>query len=622
MCSSDNQKSSPDTPEVFDVLVVGSGISGLYACWRLLQTDPNLKIKIIDKANRIGGRLISDVVHFEKGAELKAEQGGMRFTFHHMGNLSALLLKLGLIDQLVPFPMNSNGNNRLYVRGSSFTETEAPKKLDQLFNLAEHEKLENASVVIENLFLKIANSEENAWHGVVPVPEHRTQQFWQIFRLQFKWDGTLLKDWSLWNLFSCMGYSKEFITMQYSTSGFTDVIFSEMNAGVAIQLLLDFPLNPKFLSLVKGLDTLPDAIAQEIGWDRIWLNSTLKGVVQSEGRLRLLLETLTSVGANSKVIEAENVILAVPRDALEEIFDRSSLFTSLPATQLQNLSNTLLKTVNLPIVKITLFYKEAWWGPDVSFGPNYSDLPMGMVYPFYASDDQLFAAEEYRSYISSTAESISAEINLKLEEIHSRKYSKPAAMTIYAEYQNVEFWKALQKTGDLFTSKLQDKHKETMPAASQKVVNEASRFFESLFDCKVPGPLLTSARIWSGSTSTDERGSDNVGYGMHVWGRHAEDDKAMSLLAQPIEGVNLFTCGEAYSDYQGWIEGALRSANLMLEKAPFHLKAMDVIYKEATGCSPAADIMSKYLEVSQSRIREHIDPNFLYRENEVKRKER
>jgi hypothetical protein len=37
-------------------------------------------------------------------------------------------------------------------------------------------------------------------------------------------------------------------------------------------------------------------------------------------------------------------------------------------------------------------------------------------------------------------------------------------------------------------------------------------------------------------------------------------------MVQPFVDADLFTCGEAFSGEQGWIEGALKSAERVLEK--------------------------------------------------------
>jgi flavin-dependent dehydrogenase len=45
-----------------DVLIVGAGVSGLYSAWRLLEQDNKRKVIVLDRLNRVGVRLDSDLV--------------------------------------------------------------------------------------------------------------------------------------------------------------------------------------------------------------------------------------------------------------------------------------------------------------------------------------------------------------------------------------------------------------------------------------------------------------------------------------------------------------------------------------------------------------------------------
>ena len=51
-----------DITKTSDVVIVGAGVSGLYAAWRLLKNDPKLKVTILDRLNRTGGRLDTDLI--------------------------------------------------------------------------------------------------------------------------------------------------------------------------------------------------------------------------------------------------------------------------------------------------------------------------------------------------------------------------------------------------------------------------------------------------------------------------------------------------------------------------------------------------------------------------------
>jgi monoamine oxidase len=53
-------------------------------------------------------------------------------------------------------------------------------------------------------------------------------------------------------------------------------------------------------------------------------------------------------------------------------------------------------------------------------------------------------------------------------------------------------------------------------------------------------------------------------------------DEVMKRMRRPVQDEAIHICGEAYSNYQGWVEGALQTAELMLEEH-FHLPRPDWI---------------------------------------------
>ncbi|HXV86178.1 MAG TPA: FAD-dependent oxidoreductase, partial [Gemmatimonadales bacterium] len=136
----------------------------------------------------------------------------------------------------------------------------------------------------------------------------------------------------------------------------------------------------------------------------------------------------------------------------------------------------------------------------------------------------------------------------------------PAALTIYCDFDRVNFWCGLQVGGPRFTSPLQREHASgphALTPASTAVVQTATRQLAQLFDTeRVPDPLLTSFRYWSDD--------DEFGAAYHLWGLGADDPAVMRRLVEPVPG--LFVANEAWSDMQGWVNGALRSADLVLER--------------------------------------------------------
>lgn len=603
------------------IVIIGAGMAGLYTAWRILQENPDEDVIILERSNRTGGRLDSDLIQFTGGQTVKEEEGGMRFTFDNMDDLMSLFLMLGIDDEIVPFPMNSGGNNRLYFRGNAFTNSEAAEDnyvvWEDLYNLAAQEQGINPTTMINTVFNRILDANPQ----FTERPDSRTPEFWQKFRLECQWNDVTLNEWSLWNLFTEMGYSKEAITLLYRLLGFNGTFLSQMNAGVAYQLLEDFPSEPDFKTLENGFSTLPNALVKAIGKKRIFLKTNLEGISKEEGKKGYTLNYSTVDKSGESItgsLLAKKVILAMPRLALEKLFIKSDAFNKLPEGKSEKLWDTLQTTTNQALLKINLYYDKAWWGnsisgqPPVEFGPNFSDLPLGSVYPFYSIDQETFAALEYEKFMEDHGKEVPEYLQGKLDEIDAKKYAQPAALTIYCDYMNINFWKALQNNGPLFNSVMQEKYTgkkpQTLYAASEAVVREATKFFKQLFNTHyVPEPVLTSARIWDGSTRFNSPPSEQFGYGVHQWGIGANDAQVMADLVEPLE--NIYTCGEAFSDYQGWVEGALRSADLVLKKA-FHLEPISVVYEDENGKSPSKAIKQSYALQSAKLIQKYIDPKF------------
>ncbi|TMN89422.1 amine oxidoreductase [Pseudoalteromonas phenolica] len=597
------------------VAIVGAGMSGLYSAWRLQNEAGIEDFAILERSNRTGGRLDSDLVNFknqhhEAGEpeyiEVKEEQGGMRFLFDDMDTLMALFLSLDLEDQIVPFPMNSGGNNRLSFRGKSFSVNDAQKDdyaiWSELYNLAPSEQGVNPKDIVNVVFNRIlkANPQFKA------RPESKGPEFWQNFRLDCKWNGKALNQWTLWDLFTDMGYSQECITMLYRVLGFNGTFLSGMNAGVAYQLLEDFPANVQFKTFTQGFSTLPNALVKQIGTEKIHLETSVEGIEFDECNQEYILTLKQGpCGKETKLI-AEKVILGLPRLALEKLFLKSNAFNNLPVEKSEPLWNTLQSASNQPLLKINLYYDSAWWGegstgrPAVEFGPNFADLPTGSVYPFYAVDEKLAAQLMYQE----SGQTASKETQLELDKVAKAKYKKPAALTIYCDYMNINFWSALQASGPKYQHPNQQDYVESVPAdmypATTAVVEQATKFFKEIFNTHyVPAPILTSARIWQGSVNFDVPAEQQFGYGVHQWAVGADDRQVMKDLVEPLP--NLFTCGEAFSDYQGWVEGALRSTDLVLQQG-FNLNTFASLHPDAS-----IVIREKYNARRESLINKYFD---------------
>ena len=96
--------------ELYDVVIIGAGISGLSAADKLLSKDPSLKIKILEAANRIGGRTETVHVTGPKGQSDTFDLGG-HWVSDSQKEIMTLLKELD-VDY---YPQNINGTKVVQV---------------------------------------------------------------------------------------------------------------------------------------------------------------------------------------------------------------------------------------------------------------------------------------------------------------------------------------------------------------------------------------------------------------------------------------------------------------------------------------------------------------------------
>jgi hypothetical protein len=529
-------------PEQADVAIVGAGVAGLYCAWRLLLQDPARSVVVIDRLPRVGGRLDTDLVRlrgldrFDDDGTLipgetvvvKEEEGGMRFN-SAMPELLSLIDALGLWDEIVPFGMGDD-ENLFHVRGRSFTAGESKKNNDAiwstLYDLRPAERNKSPGEIIMAVYhdLVLAN-------GDLP-PEKPTPEYWQQFRLDFRFQGRGLNQWGLWSLLRAMGLSDECITMLADTTGFQGPFLGPSSAGCALQILEDFPLDPRFFALRYGFGSLPQALRGQI--------ERLGGVVRlstgaeavermAEGGFSLRLGGPGGAGT----LVAGKVILALSPFALRRLQEFSpALREGAAGACLRRAGASLIEN---PLCKVNLYYDHAWWRdrmegprPQVRNGGCFTTQPLGAVYAF--------------------------------DPLATEDANGPAALTIYSDFVKTEFWRQLQEVGGKFDSPAQREHDADRPqvlfAASEAVVAEATAQLRDLFRMlALPRPVLTSYRMWSGD--------NEFGFAYHQWARGVDDRAVMRDIACPAEG--LFVCNEAFSDDQGWVNGSLRSADRVLQ---------------------------------------------------------
>jgi uncharacterized FAD-dependent dehydrogenase len=81
------------TKNNFDVIVVGAGPAGIFACYELIQKNKNLKIALVDKGNRIENRKPNEIMFGFGGAGAYSD-GKLHFTPNFLMKEPLILLIL------------------------------------------------------------------------------------------------------------------------------------------------------------------------------------------------------------------------------------------------------------------------------------------------------------------------------------------------------------------------------------------------------------------------------------------------------------------------------------------------------------------------------------------------
>jgi monoamine oxidase len=512
--------------QTFDVAVVGGGISGVYAAWRLMQGpyDGSALADIVTKAGakprvglfevsrRIGGRLFS--VRLPGLEDIPVELGGMRFLESHR-RVFGLIQHLGLSFR--ELPINDPNNKTLfYLRGRHFTANDWGRpEFTPPYRLDRGERARSPGSLLIEVALRHVNKTDQL----------RNIGFWNL----------LLDELSL-----------EAYQLLREAGGY-DTIVHNWSAAEAIPFLLaDFAPNARYLVLKDGFQFLPRQLAvqfQQSG-GTIAMGHRLHRIDrQHDGWLRLTFDRARTDPpgnycyrrvAEETVYRARHLILAMPRRALELLHPDSYLFSS------SQFETDLQSVLPQPGFKIFAAYRSPWWFEQrgVRAGRSVTDLPLRQCYYWHTAE------------------------------------GKPSAlMASYNDGASVEYWSGLaRETPRYVPSPSMCPPGVPIPddvmqlSASAPLVRELQNQLRELHGLpdlppralgQVPEPYVAVFQNWT---------QDPFGGGWHFWKIGANAKVIGRRMRHPIPEAPIYICGEAWSRQQGWVEGALETADALLEE--------------------------------------------------------
>jgi monoamine oxidase len=512
-----------------DIVIAGGGVSGLYCALRL--ADAGHRILVLEAAaDRWGGR-----IETEDMDGFIAEYGPMRFEPTLQPRFAALCAELGvgLVD---------------------FSGPSADQLATDDVDLPEAERGLNSLQLLQRGIMLIMGREpgDQAWiDGLTEADYMRLRKHAQL-------NGQPLWDTGFWNALSSQGIlSHRALVKLRDTGTFYHMIPENLNAAEWIIWWLRAlkTVGRQLASIEGGSARLTEGLLARLrGHPNVTLagGHRLMGVQPVElGRPTLLLDVATQNGAIT--LRAERLVLALPRLPLLKL-----------ARHLPDHIASQLDSVNgFPMLKVFFVCNTPWWSHGQAPQQYANCMPTREIHYFRRALDN--------------------------------DSDGHGMVLLYMDRPSTEFWRHYVIDGDRHDRAEVDQNARIVDAFALFVARDVKASAGSAANSELK--LTDNARRIFGDMSIAETAryirDSIITYGIRDWARapygaanHGWQPGVRSWkVMDAFKGFdfgsgarNLHIVGEAYSDYQGFIEGALNSAELALATIP--AKAVDEASQE------------------------------------------
>lgn len=558
----------------------------------------------------------------DTAARRYAEFGGFRFQpqMHIVADLAA---HLGLEHE--PFPFDEPPENPIYLRGKRFLRGAQPAPADLPYNLTKHEQ--DVLAAKGDLGTYVANqafaghlpdtddTESNPALEPYPGPKEtkkplhgpngyiflrtryhaafKAKEWATVKELREQYeaakqvaavDGRLLTDWSWWALMTRFlsseaiayledsgGYNslwspgnvpadlREDFYFATETDDFPDIYYAEGKKGLELQIQ-NGCTKTAWRHIVSGYSDIPNRLYrtfldkggeaqlqhQLLAFDHDGAGGYLLRFFQRDSG------TLTTAQAEARCLAdppscrtygAKYVILTLPRRSLELLDQRNFFFTNPTVNQ-------LLDTVlDVPAIRIFMAYERPWWTeaasgtgnpfPPPTCGRSTTDLRVRQFYYWHTASD---GGDSFllASYVNGEAERYWRELQDGPGPFDDYKGAAPPI--------DPPRFDAAQGHGPRAGS---DEMAKLAHQALVEVVGPLKG------DVKPPEPYFVHYQNWT---------KDPWGAGWHAWTAGSNDVTLIPRIFQPLPDEHVYLCGETYSNVQGWVQGALNTSEVLLQK--------------------------------------------------------
>jgi hypothetical protein len=555
------------SPELkLEVAIIGAGTSGLYTAFRLTAEKKytGSQLQIFDMNTKIAGRLESVIM---PGMEnVVGELGGMRYltsqeivtTLIEGYTVDGKKIPV-LSDTMTPidFPMGDSTKLLMYLRKERFKQNDwnvaqnKGEKLatryylndddfgfssDQLFNKIIYDVLMADPWVKETYSNKILSGP-----SIYDFTFKLTSQDWDNIKpnLVYHFEGSpyhnrKVNDLGFWNLIKDQVSQEGYEFLANAGGYYSNTI--NWNAAEAFPYMIgDFSDSPTYKTIQEGYDSIAYALANQYMTTEgacIWSENKLITFTKNHPFNDTHTYQLTFLNIPSNEtwhVYANSIVLGMPRKSLE-LLDQNNFFFDI--NERKELNENIRSVIMEPAFKILMGFEKPWWKAlDIDSGHSITDLPIRQCY-YFGTDP----TNDHSMLLGS-----------------------------YGDMETETFWKALSDDKVLFevratkSASLKEVQKLNDVQASQMMVDEVINQLRELHgpNVTIPDPYITWFKDWT---------DDPFGAGYHAWKAGFSVKDVMPYMRRPLKEEQIHIVGEAYSDQQGWVEGAFCEAEKMLQE--------------------------------------------------------
>ena len=486
-----------------DTAVIGGGITGLYTSMELhKQEGPDHRIAVFEASDRFGGRI--ETVEMDG---FLAEFGPMRFEKRGQRLLMRLIEDLQL-------------------ETCYFHPYTPAKNLESLFDLEKDEtRVSHGHPLntLELLSLGILRVLRQSGGDLNDPRDPRHWDWWagldEAFygrvRNEFTFNGTPLSKIGFWNVLSEV-FSNRALRKIIEYGTFYHVIHFNPNAAEWIIFWLR-GLHPKgeLVGIKQGTEALITELVKKLSSFQpkpvdLYLNHCLTAIHQEEDN-RLCL-TFRREDGESQLVHTRHLVLAIPQSPLKKL---RSFFPD-------PIGHIIVSVIPIPLVKCFFVTKMPWWNEATKPQTRSSSVPTREIHYYFREEGD----------------------------------EKRGMVMVYGEPPSMNYWKPFIK---------KEPHQKAEINQDERLIEEYLKYLSpdstasSPEERKAQAQAITCFGIRDWSREPFEAGC-------HIWKPGVQVDQSIALLSgfglagSHADDRPIHICGEAYSDFQGFIEGGLRSA--------------------------------------------------------------